>query len=90
MQTADSSEEVGRIEPRNGSINDKETVMQKVKLPGAVEAQFAKLFAANDRPKRDELRVWPDGMRTDDKVIRIGAGMPYMKSTPVRGDGSCA
>ncbi len=53
--------------------------------PASFEAQFQRIFAANDsKPQRIDSRVWPDGMRTDGKTVRIGAGLPLMKSVVVR------
>jgi hypothetical protein len=64
-QTADSSEEVGRIEPRNGSPNNQTEIamnQQQTRLPASFEAQFARVFAANE-PKRIETRIYADGAR---------------------------
>lgn len=53
--------------------------------PASFEAQLQRIFAANDsKPQRIDSRVWPDGMRTDGKTVRIGAGLPLMKSVVVR------
>ena len=56
--------------------------------PQSFEAQFFDVFVANEavKPalKRSELRVWPDGMRTDDKVVRIDSGVPRYTSKVIR------
>lgn len=49
-----------------------------------LERQFMQVFAANDSQQRINTRVWPDGVRTDNKTERIGAGLPLMKSVVVR------
>lgn len=48
------------------------------------ELAFQRVFAANDGAPRIETRVWPDGVRTDNKTDRAGAGLPLMKSVVVR------
>lgn len=63
--------------------------MPQLKFQGTqaagLEAMFKKVFAANDsKPQRIDSRVWPDGVRTDGKTVRIGAGLPLMKSVVVR------
>lgn len=48
------------------------------------ESAFQRVFAANDNHQRVETRVWQDGVRTDNKTDRAGAGLPLMKSVVVR------
>ena len=52
--------------------------------PQSFEVQFFDVFVANDaiKPaiKRNDMRVWPDGMRTAGNVVRVGVGMPLMIS----------
>jgi hypothetical protein len=49
------------------------------------ESTFQRVFVANDsKPKRIDSRVWPDGVRTDGKTVRVGVGLPFMKSVVVR------